>query len=374
MPLEASCLDNDTIIDLVKTNYGYNITDIRPLPLGSANCYMVSGGNFRGFLKEFQSGFDITDINREDELIEYLSLRGIPTVRIYRTKSGDAGILCQNHAISLSEYIDGETYDYNSRKFPREYTTSAIAATTAAMLGKIHAALTGYNLPVEMGSDWLAEYSPESCAAQYDTLLCRLDRNTRTEYYDRIRADLCYKKSLALRFAEWLSMTYMSKDPLASLFSGLTYTPTHGDYHSGQLIYDGVNIKAVIDFSSAATLPAVWEIMRSYVQSFREYEFENIDTNSETAINDTDCIDIDSLCRYFSEYMKYSPLSQHDLEAAPYVYLFQLLRSKYGYKQYLDGTSSDNLELLQFALRRTNICRELERSADKISTALKKLL
>jgi len=58
----------------------------------------------------------------------------------------------------------------------------------------------------------------------------------------------------------------------------------------------------------------------------------------------------------------------------PYVYLFQLARSKYGYPQYLNSDSEDRNGLLQFAFWRTQICREVEKKANTISSELIKLI
>mgnify|MGYP003305183290 FL=1 len=56
----------------------------------------------------------------------------------------------------------------------------------------------------------------------------------------------------------------------------------------------------------------------------------------------------------------------------PYVYLFQLARSTYGYPQYLNSDSEDKERLLQFAFWRTQMCREIEQKATSISLELLK--
>ena len=118
-------------------------------------------------------------------------------------------------------------------------------------------------------------------------------------------------------------------------------------------------MKAVIDFSSAAKLPAIWEIMRSYVQAGACQRGEAFDTAD--------------FARYVKEYMKYSPLTNRDLEAMPYVYLFQLSRSAYGYEEYLIDRTENRDALLAFAFWRTDICREIYKKADAISEALLQL-
>ena len=118
----------------------------------------------------------------------------------------------------------------------------------------------------------------------------------------------------------------------------------------------------LIDFSAAACLPVTWEIMRSFVQS-------------SSLCRTTATIDIPALCEYVWEYMRFSPLTKNDMIAMPYVYLFQLAQSRYGYPQYLLNPDSEDREgLLRFAFWRTKMCREVEKKAEEISNELVKLL
>lgn len=200
-----------------------------------------------------------------------------------------------------------------------------------------------------MGKAWLSSYSADHLTAQYDHLLTIAERNSDDPNSARIIADLQYKKELAKRC-----------DDYKKYYNGITYSSTHGDYQGCQLICGDNHIKGVIDFSSARVLPAVWEVIRSYVQSSAKC--------MENAV-----IDINGFCTYVQEYMKYSELTRTDLMSMPYVYLFQLARSKYGYSQYLTTDSKDRESLLQFGFWRTNMCREVERNAGSIADSLLKL-
>ena len=136
----------------------------------------------------------------------------------------------------------------------------------------------------------------------------------------------------------------------------LTVKATHGDYNVLQFIYENGKIKAIIDFASAAKLPVVWEIIRSY--SYLDKECQNGKIN------------IPNLIDYIKEYLKYSELNEYDLKYMPFIYLTQLLNSTYGYKQYLQN---HNEELLKFGIERTNYCRNLLETSDEISKILLKL-
>ena len=54
----------------------------------------------------------------------------------------------------------------------------------------------------------------------------------------------------------------------------------------------------------------------------------------------------------------------------PYIYLFQLAQSSYGYKEYLVTKTENKEALLDFGFWRTDICREIYKKASDISAAL----
>lgn len=342
MALEKTVLTEQTIRSLLQSHYGISVHSVTRLKLGSANCYRVTDDEKSYFLKEFQSKFTAESVLREAALVDHLTGNGFPTARFYRTAQGDAVITYRDHLICLEEFIEGQTYGYND-------LPASLLPETARTLGKLHTALRDYPLPVHRGEPWLTAYSADAQIAQYDELLAIAEQHPQDVHRERIAADLQFKKELAVRCNEYRKH-----------YDGVTYTPTHGDYQGCQLVWQDERVKAVIDFSSARTLPAVWEIMRSYVQS-------------SAACRMSAVVDIDGLCTYVSEYLKYAPLTERDLTAMPYVYLFQLARSKFGYTQYLTTDSEDRLGLLDFAFWRTAMCREVESKAGDISKALKTL-
>lgn len=196
-----------------------------------------------------------------------------------------------------------------------------------------------------MGEAWLAACTKETLTARYDDLLSYAESRP-DSHTARIISDLQYKKELAVRCIDY-----------KRFYQSITYCPTHGDYQGCQLVCGDGHIIGVTDFSSARSLPVTWEIMRSYVQS-------------DAGCLENAVIDPGDFCAYVQEYMKYSPLTKADLTSMPYVYLFQLARSRFGYTQYLTDGSDDRDELLHFAFWRTDMCREIERKADDIRSAL----
>ena len=342
MALEKSVLTQASITCLLREHYGLQVQSAQKTALGSANCYRVSCGEGMFFLKEFQSRFSSEDLRREAELCNFLCTRNFPAARFLYTKSGAVYMEYQGHLLCMETFIDGKTYGYAD--LPR-----GLLPQMARTLGQLHQTLQGYPLPESMGQTWLAAYSPEEQAARYEELLQLAGQNPGDPHYEMLREELSYKKELSLRCGDY-----------RKYYEGITYVSTHGDYQGCQLVWEGDTVKAVIDFSSACTLPAVWEVMRSYVQTSE-------DSRQRAAV------DADGLCGYVDEYMKIAPLTRADLAAMPYVYLFQLARSAFGYREYLTTDSEDREALLQFAFWRTAMCREVEEKAERLSQMLIRL-
>lgn len=343
MSLEKSVLTEPIISNLLSTHYGIFPLSVNKLKLGTANCFQVYDGNKYYFLKEFQSDILEEEVVREAKLLEYLSDAEFPVTRFYKTIHNEFVIKYQNHIICLEEYIEGHTYGYND--LPLD-----LLPKVGRMLGKLHRVLQDYPLPIGMAEHWLDSISAGSVIAKYDELIKVAEDKEADEKITQLMDDLQYKKELAVRCEEY-----------KKYYNGITYCSTHGDYQGCQLIWEKDEIKTVIDFSAAACLPVTWEIMRSFVQS------SSLCRNSAT-------IDVATLCDYVREYMKFSSLTKIDMIAMPYVYLFQLAQSSYGYPQYLNSDSEDREGLLRFAFWRTQMCREVEKKAKEISEALVKLL
>lgn len=342
MALEKSGLTGDAIRNLLASEYGFHLIESTPLSFGSANCFKIHCEEGIFFLKEYQSSFSLQDVEKEAALVAFLFSKCFPVARFFKTVNGNPCTIHDGHIICVQEFIEGKTYLNN---LPR-----LLLLESAKYLGKMHVLLKDYPLKMDMDDRWVQSFFPEKALRRYDDLLLALEQDSANANYQRIRDDLLFKKELSYRISD-----------LKSYYDGITYTPTHGDYTACQMICGEDHIKAIIDFSSAATLPVVWEIMRAYIQS------------SESCRGGSP-FDTSDFVLYVTKYMEEAPLSKRDLEAMPYVYLFQLARSNYGYREYLITKTENREALLDFALWRTDICREIDKKAADISDALAQLV
>lgn len=338
MAIQKSVLNESIISELLLKQYGISTERAERIGLGTANCYRICSQKRKCFLKEYQGTFSEEDLQREVRLNDFLVSASFPTAAFIPNIDGNRYIRFCDRYIVLQEYIEGKSYaDHN---LPDEILFQA-----ADLLGELHEILRGYELPVKMDRTWVEKFSVKQACDDYDMLLDRVKEIGDKAVRERIREDLVFKKELLSRI-----------EPYGRYFDKVHYKPTHGDYSAMQYLCADGEITAVIDFASATRLPAVWELMRSYMQSAVDMETP-------------EKLDVEKFCAYVRRYLRVSSLSKEDLRGMPYIYLYQLGRSRYGYKEYLANVENRDA-LLKFAFWRTDTCRMLARRADEISQML----
>ncbi len=340
MALEKSIFDDEMIAKILRENWDISLISYKKMELGTANCYLINSENDIYFLKEYQSEILESQIIIEGEILERLQVENIPSAYFINTVTNDKYIKYRGHYVVLEKYICGDSYDYYN--FP-----DAMLSEMAVMLAKIHLALKGLDLPSSLDEEWVKT----DAILKYRKLQEFIEEHKEDPFYEKIKEDLSYKQSILQE----------NQEKLRKAFIGITYKNSHGDYQGCQLIGDGDGIKAVIDFTAACRLPVVWEIMRSFIQTSRASRIDGK-------------IDIQGLCRYVKAYWEYAPLNACDVKSMPYVYVYQLLRSTYGYKEYLLTDSEDREGLISFAFWRTRMCREVLEHSEEIVDELVKVL
>ena len=338
MAIQKSVLSNAIISELLQKLYNVSIDKIERLGIGTANCYKIYSKNKSYFLKEYQEVFSESDLQREVQLNHFLLSASYPTATFITDVNGSEYNYINNRYIVLQEYIDGKSYINHD-------LPDKILFQAAELLGKLHEFLQGYELPIGMNRPWVEKFNIEQANSDYDFLLEWMEEINDKPLRERMRADIIFKKELLSIIA-----------PYGKFFDKITYKSTHGDYSALQYLCTDGEIKAVIDFASAAKIPASWELMRSYMQSA-------IDTKNPTDF------DVEKFYDYVRRYLSISALSKADLKYMPYIYLYQLGRSRYGYKEYMLNVENKDA-LLEFAFWRTDICRMLIHKADEISQML----
>lgn len=333
--IEKSLLNKKLIINIVMEKYGIKIVKSRKVNRGSANIYKLEDENLNVYiLKEFQLKYKKENIDKEINIINFLSQKDIKVPKYIQLLNGEYSFINNEHVITLQKYINGYVLEKN--KCNLEQTIES-----AEFLGKIVQELE--NLEHEYN------FKPKSW---FDTNFDDAIKNHK-KIIENIKEDE-YKEVILNDINEKISMLEEMKKINFTNLDKVTIKYTHGDYSVMQFIYLNGKINAIIDFVSASDMPIIWEIIRSYSYIYKKNKNGNFD--------------IDGFLLYVKEYLKYTTLNKYDLEYMPYIYLIQLLKSTFGYKQYIE---SKNLDLLKFGIYRTNICRNLMKQSKNIAEILK---
>ena len=336
--LEKSIFTNKKeIINFVKEKYGINVTNTKIINRGSANIYSLNNDEY--ILKEFQNKYTKEEIKKEITIINHLKNDNIK-VPIYIKNIDKAYYsIYKNKVIIIQKFIEGYTLNRNEGNY--EQTIEC-----AKIYGMIVKSLENLNilLPLNDLSYLFSKEIYEKSIEKHEELL-KIVNDKKDNEVSKIKKDLEEKINM---------IKDISKENIFVDTKKLTIMNTHGDFNVLQFIYKNNHINSVIDFVSACRMPIVWELIRSY---------SYIDKNVKNGI-----FNLDTFTDYIKEFNKYVKLNEYDLKYMSYIYLVQLLSSTYGYKEYINNNK--NIDLLEFAYFRTNLCRYLFKNTENITNRL----
>lgn len=334
--LEKSVFTNKKeIINFVKEKYGINVTNIKIINRGSANIYSLNKDEY--VLKEFQSKYTKDEIEKEITIINHLKKDDIKVPSYIKTINDTYYFLYKDKVIIIQKFIEGYTLNRNEGNY--EQTIEC-----AKVYGMIVKSLENLDILLPLNDLSFSKENLTKGIEKHQKLLELIDDKKDDE-------TLKIKKNLEEKID---MLKDISKKNIFIDTKKLTIKNTHGDFNVLQFIYKNDHINSVIDFVSACKMPVVWELIRSY---------SYIDKDVKNGI-----FNLDTFTDYIKEFNKYVKLNEYDLKYMSYIYLIQLLGSTYGYKKYINN--NENIELLEFAYFRTDICRYLFNNAENISTRL----
>lgn len=320
----------------VRQHYGLAVRAVERIDRGSAALFKLYGSEAAFILKVFQPKFRADSILREVHVTDFLRQNGISVPEYIPCRNGDFYFMQNGRIAILQAFIPGQTREKGCCS-KRELLDSA------RLLAQIVNALEHYPyddlLPCEISRYGSAARLLQAKAAYADLMAAA-------------HADAVHGAEICRDLQDRLVMIARVSDAGAFVnTNALTLKRSHGDYSVMQLLYDGSEIKAVLDFVNAGEVPIAWELIRSY--SYMDCTFNAA-----------------RLAAYTNEYRRYAEVSMDDLRYMPYLYLGQLLSSTYGYKQYLQ---TGDEELLAFGRWRTEMCRYLIANAGEVSAELVRL-
>ena len=138
MALEKTKLTKEKIIDIVTNDYGLlGIIQINYINRGTSNIFQVIVNDKKYILKEFHSERTIEYIEKEINIINFLSIKGISVPRYIQLKNGEYYTKYQDRIIIMQEFIEGEVLEDNSANHEQ-------LIKSAKLLGKLIKTLEEY--------------------------------------------------------------------------------------------------------------------------------------------------------------------------------------------------------------------------------------
>ena len=311
--------------------YGIKIKKIEKIDHSFSDCYIIFSDN-KYFVKVFNNLEDVKRIKREDEILKFLRKEGFNVPRIIKAKDGDIYINIFNHYIFLENFIEGISLENVNLE-----DTELI--TIAKILGKIHQVLNKRYVDINKEVYW-QNLNVEKEFNDLNNLLKYLENFPNNSNIELINKAINHK----IRMLPELKK-------MNTIFNGLTYVMTNGDYSKRNLLKDNNGNIYLLDFSDANLYPASWELIRSFFISTDACKKGNV-------------FNYDLFCKYVRAYLEEFPLNIKDLKLMPYLFLYQILTSNYRYQKYLE---TNNQKYLDFIEWKENMSYFLEENASKIS-------
>ena len=278
--------------ELIAANYGIEINDLKLMDsYFGTEIYLVKTNEDKYFVKVLP--LSVPDLEKEGLITEYLLNNGIPVAKLLKTKNDGYAVKTEKMQFHVQEFIEGEVFKVNT-------APEWLMENSASILGRIHAVLKNYGeLRVNFGADFFRRENAFERQQHY--------ANQLLETTNTVNASLIPALEERIKHLERISAFDIDAEKL-------TYANSHGDFYIGQIIAKDENI-TVIDWTSACKLPAVLEVVMSYV--FAAPECKNGKINS------------DGLKQYIDRYSRFFYLNDYDIKIMPLLFYFQQIMCHY---------------------------------------------
>jgi len=228
-----------------------NIKELKDLLLREYNLLVVSAKLFREssdnqVWEVFTSGRSYivriskrqigSDFQFEAGWMDYLFEQGIPTVPIIKTHTGEAFVmLAQNKPLVVFKKIEGDIFLLDKSNFP----SSAQAKNASAVLAKIHSCSRHHTIELPRHR---TIYTELERVLKNETRLLKLDQSNSS-----------FLKEV-VEFIRWGKEQQF--DPVL----------IHGDYRTGNIIFNNNKLAAVLDFDWACLGPAIKDVAHALAE------------------------------------------------------------------------------------------------------------
>jgi Ser/Thr protein kinase RdoA (MazF antagonist) len=314
--------DKNDLIAALLSGYGIEVVALERIRAGSeTRNWMAVGTKGRFFVKEYPLAIAVADIRATLELTEYARQCGIPTPQIIPTRTGEPIYTSAPYLLSVSQYCAD-----CSSGLALSQEQMAIAGATLGQIHRNFSARTTSYAPIT--PRWL-QVNPTAKINEIEQYLQIIREKPFQDDFDTTAYTLLQRKQQLIA------------DHLAAVLSragDLTTQVMHGDYSSTNLLFQGAQLVAVIDFRKPEPFLISYELGRI---AFLPENLIGAGWEEKA---------LALVQGYIEEYR----CPRQDVALAPAMWLAQLLRSLYGVREHYSMPVEQQAGLDQFWQLREN--------------------
>lgn len=228
-------------------HYGLPVQSVERIARGSAALFKLHIDGAPCILKVFQPKLRADSILREVHVTDFLRQNGLAVPEYISCRNGEYYFTQGCRVVILQKFIPGQTRE-------KSCSTGKELRDSAKLLAQIVNVLEHYPYDDLLPCD----------AAKYGSAARLLQaRAAYTDLMASARADAAHGADICGDLQYRIAMIDRVLDAGALVdMNALTVRRSHGDYSVLQLLYDGDEIRAVLDFVNAGRVPVAWELIR----------------------------------------------------------------------------------------------------------------
>lgn len=237
------------IVDQVVRRYGLIPEQVDPVGTSALNTnFRVDAGGRRFFVCIYRSGLGPERVAAAERMAQFAAAAGIPAPLPIEESPGKTVHVVERRLVCMFPWVEAAP--------PPQRTPDIVTARRLGeVLGRLHAVLSRYQDPAlrknGSGSDWETDGAAD--------VLSRVDDLIR--YYP---SPPPWQQEVQRTLRRRLDLLESGAALPRSTFDGLAVQPVHGDFHDGNVLFDGnASLAAVVDWDMCGRLSPAFELLRA---------------------------------------------------------------------------------------------------------------
>jgi len=270
-----------------------------PVSRGNLSRYaIITTDRGKFFIKERNPMYNISHIQFDHELIDFLLQHEFNTPRLIPDRNGRKLVTLKRHFFELFEYIPGGKYKHGSDPHMR-----SVARTLARYHRLVENFSTEIIKPFQTASYFIHDQTSwASGPCPFEDIFRRM-KKIFGDRYEKIRP-LVVRIEACFRVLQ-IKMRYVRSQDLTRLV-------IHGDYQPRNLLFKNGRVAAVTDFDCATTQERMVDVARALM---------GFAMNKSLAHLVIEPSDLDRMRRFLDDYQESCPLTRYEMEFLPLLLL-----------------------------------------------------